>query len=73
MLSAGPTGVSLLTTGGGGVAGVDGGVAADVNAGTVTGAGLLLQVTVYGFDCCCALSCLTTPGAGSDVLSGDVV
>ena len=75
MLSAGPMGVLPLMTGGvvaGGV--VAGGVvAAEDNEGTVMGAGLLLQVTVYGLLCCCALSCLTMPGEGSNELSGGVV
>ncbi len=70
MLAAGPTGV-LLLAGGGVTTGVDD--PPDATAGTMTGAGLLLQVTLYGLVCCCALSCLTTPGAGSKALSGGVV
>ncbi len=76
MLSARPTAVLPLPAGGGVTTGgvvAGGAVPADVSPGTVTGAGLLLQVTVYGLFCCWALSCLTTPGAGSKALSGGVV
>ena len=45
MLAAGPTGVLALPAGGVD-AGGDGGVPPDANPGTVTGVGLLLQVTV---------------------------
>ena len=70
MLAARPTGVLPLA---GGAVTTGGDVPADVSAGTVMGAGLLLQVMEYGLLCCCALSCLTTPGAGSKALSGGVV
>ena len=45
MLAAGPTGVLLLAGGGGDDGRRD---PADANAGTVTGAGLLVQVTRVG-------------------------
>src|SRR6202035_5456645 len=65
MLVAGATGEEPLVTGGADPV--------EVSAGTVTGAGVVLHATVKGLVCCCALSCLTTCGAGSKVLMGGVL